>query len=1111
MIKSLAITIVTTLFMRCCIIYGQVAPPKPRDTSIKGSQTFAMIMGISNYRYVKPLAYADKDAEMFRDFLKSPGGGNVPADNIFCLLNEEALSSTFWTKGWKWLSTKKLQEGDRLFIYLAGHGDAIDEDQFFYIAYDCNPAGDKNNYLAGGVIQLYNLKLKIQRETGKGVDVYFIMDACRSNELPGGKDGQNFLNTAISEKRAGEIIMLATGAGQESLEDASIGSGHGLFTYYLVDGLSGVADSVGEIDHKVTLAEIQKYIDTKVPQIAEDVFRRKQDPFFCCNENSGNVISIVDTAYLRKWEQTKALQRNLGTSAVAPRGRSIFRGDKKDTLLIETYNQFNKEIRNNNLIGKPPSAEYYYDQMEKNYPGNPYTEDAQATLAVEFINFAQTKINLYLDCRDATSIQKLRAQIDEEGNSDEISTSLNRMEKVARQEFYEVGYMLERAVNFIMPDDPEFAKSLMGRMYFFKARGYFGRGKQLVDIKTAFQYIYNAYASDKNAAYILNTLSSLHLDNHSIDSAIFYAKKAIIAAPKWRYPYVTLAYSYKTQNKPDSAIKYYRKSIEVDPGNSDAYVDLGHFFYSISNADSAITNYEKALRIEPDNVYASNNIGWLYHDKKIYDKSIEYFKRSIKADSRVINAYNGIAKTFFELKEIDSARIYYSKAFEHYPDKSIVNVYIGNFYKELKEYDSAKAYYRMATEMDPNYEDAFNNLGRTSFVMKEYDSARLYYRKAITVNPYSAFAFINMGTVFKALKQEDSTYFYFQKAVKLEPQNPSILNSLGVIYGQDKLYDSAKRYFRKAIFVKPDYKPAFNNLQKIFKDLNQLDSITVFLKGISQSDPASAFFKNNIGLAFLDQKRYDSAGKYFRDGLKEEPGNPQLLNNLGMAFQGLKKYDSAKVYVQRALVNEPENPTYMNNLALLFRKLDNPDSAAYYYKKQILRRLDAGAPEYFAIGNFFEELKMYDSAIMYLKSALENRYNHIPSYTELGAIFMKLELYDSALFYYREAGRLNPESYTSALNLGLVYRMLGNYDSAIIYLHQAIRIDPGKEKTYYQLACCYALNNNPDQAIQYLQQAYEKGYKNKEALLIDPDLDRLKGLKSFEDLLDKYIPGWRKK
>src|SRR6185369_10983415 len=113
----------------------------------------------------------------FRDYLKSPAGGRVSPDNIYILLNEEAKSINFWVQGLAWLKGKKLIKGDRLFIYLSGHGDAIDEDQFFFLTYDCNPGGDKNNYLVGGTIQLFNLKKKIADQTTKGVEVFFIMDA----------------------------------------------------------------------------------------------------------------------------------------------------------------------------------------------------------------------------------------------------------------------------------------------------------------------------------------------------------------------------------------------------------------------------------------------------------------------------------------------------------------------------------------------------------------------------------------------------------------------------------------------------------------------------------------------------------------------------------------------------------------------------------------------------------------------------------------------------------------------------------------------------------------------------------------------------------------------
>ena len=406
--KNLSIFIGCLLSLVACQQLHAQSPPKPRDTTVKGPQTFAMIMGISKYQKVRPLEYADKDAELFKDFLKSPAAGNLPDDNIYCLLNEDALNANFLVKGNKWLKAKNLQKGDRLFIYLAGHGDAIDETQYYYLTYDCNPAGDKANYQIGGAMSMYDVKANINRQVQKGVEVYLIMDACRTNALPGGAEGQSFLSAGVTETMAGEAIMLAAKAGQESLEDVSIGSGHGLFTYYLIDGLSGMADVEGTKDNKVTFKELQEYVSKKVPPVALQKFKRKQDPFFCCPDKSNQIVSVVDTSYLRKWLDTRKLQgKGPGSSFISRRKAAIKAIENlpirpEDSLLIETYSLFNNAVKGSRLIGKS-SAEYYYTMMEEKFPGTTYTVDAQTTLAVEYINFAQSKINLYLDCKDASS------------------------------------------------------------------------------------------------------------------------------------------------------------------------------------------------------------------------------------------------------------------------------------------------------------------------------------------------------------------------------------------------------------------------------------------------------------------------------------------------------------------------------------------------------------------------------------------------------------------------------------------------------------------------------------------------------------------------------------
>src|SRR5215207_6283724 len=128
--KHLYIALTLILFLAAASVAEGQSPPKPRDSTITGPQTFAMIMGISTYKYIRPLTYADKDAEMFRDYLKSPAGGKTGENNIYCLLNEQAMAANFWVKGMAWLRSKNLQKGDRLFFYLAGHGDAINQDEF---------------------------------------------------------------------------------------------------------------------------------------------------------------------------------------------------------------------------------------------------------------------------------------------------------------------------------------------------------------------------------------------------------------------------------------------------------------------------------------------------------------------------------------------------------------------------------------------------------------------------------------------------------------------------------------------------------------------------------------------------------------------------------------------------------------------------------------------------------------------------------------------------------------------------------------------------------------------------------------------------------------------
>ena len=1051
---------------------GQVAATATPDTS--GPKTYAIVIGISNYKFIQPLDFADKDAGLFRDFLKSAGGGKLDPDDIFCLLNEEAKAANFWVKGMNWLRSKKLKTGDRLFIYMAGHGDAINQDEYFFLTYDCNPAGDKNNYIITGNIQLYNLKSRIADMVRHGVEVVLVMDACRSNELPGGSEGQQTLNSAISEKNAGEMVMLATGAGQESLEDAAIGTGHGLFTYYLVDGLSGLADTKETPDQKITFKELQTYVGSNVPIIAQQKYKRKQDPYFCCEEFDQKSIAFVDSSFLRKWTAVKSMN-NLSGSEMDAIARGIkTRGANNtaaDTSFLVTYHLFNKAVQQMKLIGADSSAEFYLLQLSRYDPSNILTREAKATLAAELINYAQTKINLYLQGKDAAAVQQMRSQLDEEENSEEITITLDRMEKVSKQDFSQTGIMLEKALKLLEIQDSSISKSLAAKVFFFKAHGFFDKGNKTMDYLEALKFAQLANSVDQGAAYTLNTLSSLYIQKHQYDSAVYYASKAIAVAPKWRYPYLNNAYAFYKLGVKDSALKYYRQAVFVDSSNADAFVDLGRFYHHVRKMDSAQVLYQRALEMEPNNVYANNNMGWLLKEKRQYTQAIQYFKKSLQADPLFFSAYHGLSKVYISLKQYDSAKFYYEKAMQQYPDKMLTTNYLGNFYKESKMYDSALHYYRQAIGYDASDNTPFINIAKTYSALKQYDSAVYYYNMATQVGGANAFALNQLGLYYKDLQKYDSAIVYFNKARIARPDWGVALNNLALAYYEQKKYPEANEYFRKGIQLDPTNAALLNNAGLAYKDAFKLDSAKIFFNQAININPSILSAYINLGWLYRQQRKYDSAKYVFKNGVETNPMNADMANNLIMLYTYLNEFDSAKIYYQKNVDLYPGNPTMLNNF-----------------------------------GNFYFTIKNYDSAITTYKKALAADPEYAISYHNLGAVYNEVNDYDSAIYFYAKAIALDSGYVNAYFNMGLSYFNYEKVDSAIKYFRKAVQLNPRQDYYYYFLACSYALNKQPQESLHNLQTALEKGYKDFYEVLHDEDLKSIRTTKEYEQLVKKYVP-----
>ena len=894
-----------------------VTADKPVNT-ITGD-IYAIITGVSNYQGINPLKYADKDAILFRDFLKTPNGGSTKPENILELINENAKAADFNVKAYAWLQSKKLKKGDRLFIYFSGHGDAMNEDLYFFLPYDCAPSKDDHNYLGTGNINLHTVKtLFIKPQTAKGVEVLLIMDACRTNELPGGKEGQqNFTNNFIAEQKMGEIILLSTGAGQVSIESPSIGNGHGLFTYYLIDGLAGAADKDslnGDNDGNVSLSEIGAYVKTQVKRIARTNFNTVQIPYYCCAEKDMTTIAKVDMPTFTAWENGKRLQQ-MSSDQNLFAVNSIRQGEKgisdlphNDTSQIRIYNQFVDALKKENIIGEG-SAETWYREMEKKWPGSPITEDAKFSLAAKYLNFCQQKINLFLSGKGLIHIlymekdlKKEKKEIEKTGFTD-FDEEIKKLKTLVTTGFDVAAKMMEIAVE-LLQHEPALVEPVLPKYDFLKTMAAYS--DKTIKLNDVLQYCRKAIASDPTSASGYLLMGWIYRDMQD-DSCVYYFNKAASIAPKWAYPMNGLGNYYISKNNKKTAMQYFFKVIQLDSLFSNAYRNIGMTYYNQKVFDSAKYYFRKAIETDPCDSYANENygsansdyispeFGSVYTDSVYFKIAKKYFLKSIECDQNFASGYQKLSALYSRTKNEDSALAILQACVANNPGNAEGFRNLGTYcLYTLKDTVKAVTNFTKAISLDPSSGDNYYSLARLYRKQKKRDKAIEVYTDAAKKIGNNKDLFNELGnTYFEAPSQFDKAIMYYKKALEIDSTLSYVLFNLGKLYGvKDSVkLDSSIHYYSKAVFYDPDRFQKINHtIADFYYDRKKFDLAKIYyLQSLRMSTSARYWDVNRLVKIFIEEKNFAEAEKTINQYL-----NPEAEKDIYMKLANAIKAASGK-------------------------------------------------------------------------------------------------------------------------------------------------------------------------------------------------------------------------
>ena len=252
------------------------------------------------------------------------------------------------------------------------------------------------------------------------------------------------------------------------------------------------------------------------------------------------------------------------------------------------------------------------------------------------------------------------------------------------------------------------------------------------------------------------------------DSAIFYAKKAIVLADKKKSNKYSsmgnkrLAQIYAKIGEYVKARKYYNRAISYSKKDKDDN-EIANIRRRIGITHSKESDYAEAIKYyrlvldyaseaQDSSLLASiyNNLGVVYSNRGDYQKAIEYYfesvelRKAMQQEDRAAAYLNNIGIIYKKIGEYEKALSFYQQAYDIYKKKeketgmtgTLMN--IGIIYKHLDQTEKAIQNYFEALKLANKTGDVedlgkiYHNLGNAFTSLKEHSRAIEYYKKSLT-------------------------------------------------------------------------------------------------------------------------------------------------------------------------------------------------------------------------------------------------------------------------------------------------------------------------------------------------------------------------------------------
>lgn len=727
----------------------------------KGMQatTYAIIIGITNYQSpaIPGLLYADNDAVQFYAWLQSKAGGEVPVNNIKLLLNKEATIAAIYD-ALDWLK-EKCSENDKAYIYFSGHGDVETKNNYskgYLLAYN----SPQNNY-ANNAIRIEDINnTSISLTTKNKTKVIIISDACHSGKLAGDfYKGKQLAASQLNQVLNDQVRLASCQENELAAEGPDWGGGRGVFSYYLIMGLQGLAKS--QEDGSIQLNDLTNYLDSTFAA-DKTLLKNKYQQHPVSDGNPYFKMAITDQASVAAFKTS--LNKNNSDKAELPEGLMALKPlqlqpidyffSTVKPLALESFVNFRdyETLSATDLALKIVGdcityQTNLYQKRDSDKNGEaPYM--AYEVFNLDSLNLLYTELiqNKSLTNRFISNF----IQMVHEKGQDMINAYLKGdLDELEKRQYYYSGKrdyrnyipMLQVAMKHVSPD--HYLSPIL-EVHFFYLSGVIDRLQMATNtntdslLKAAFFNVQQALKREPYAAYIVNEFGNLYLHQKNYDSANYYFNLASTISPTWAIPWsnqIKMNLEFGKLGKAEQAIK---TADSLQPNLAFVLINAGLVMEKKKNILAAESYYLRAIKENNVHYLPYERLANIYLNTNRYDKANYYFYAAqTRKEDFVVNDKNfeyGIELGAIQWNPINEPVI--AECLEELPQNTASAVYLNLFHllnksdSSVKEEELIKSLQKIITQK-PDIPLAYHYLGKLYYANENWQLALQFLEKSL--------------------------------------------------------------------------------------------------------------------------------------------------------------------------------------------------------------------------------------------------------------------------------------------------------------------------------------------------------------------------------------------